>query len=253
MLYLLSKLAPLVVYPLGFSILLLLIALLLLWRDRVKAARVLVAVVVVLLWVCSTPRFSDWIAGALESEFPPVPVAAVPPADIVVLLGGMTHGIVPTTGRADLSGEVDRLLHAAALYKAGKAPLLLLTGGNAQGYEPEAVSMQKLLLDLGIPEQAMLLESLSRNTRQNAEYSAQILKQRGIERIILVTSAYHMGRARFEFLRLGLEVYPAATDYQVLESPQTLLDWLPQASALHGTTKAIKEYLGRAVGYVLYR
>ncbi|HID44813.1 MAG TPA: YdcF family protein [Chromatiaceae bacterium] len=250
MFYLLSKLLPLIVYPLGFSILLLLIAWLLSWRGRIEAARVLVGVVIVLLWVCATPRFANWIGGTLESAFPPVPVASVPSADIVVLLGGMTNGVVPGTGRVDLSGEVDRLLHAAALYKAGKAPLLLLTGGNARGYEPEAVSMKNTLLSLGIPEEAMVLERLSRNTRQNAEYSAQILKERGINRIILVTSAYHMGRARFEFDRFGLEVYPAATDYQVVESPQTVLDLLPQASALDSTTKSIKEYLGRVIGYV---
>lgn len=251
--YLLTKLLPLLVYPLGFAILLSSIALLLLWRGRKTAAKGFLAAAIVLLWVCSTPKFANWIVGTLEQDFPPVPIASVPVADAIVLLGGMTNGIVPGTGMPDLSAEVDRLLHAAVLYKAGKAPVLLLTGGNARSYEPEAVSMKKLLLAMGIPEQAMVLEGLSRNTRQNAEYSARILSELGINKILLVTSAYHMGRASFEFERLGLEVLPAATDHQVVERPETLLDWLPQASALNGATKSIKEYLGRVVGHVLYR
>lgn len=250
MIYMLSKLLPLIVYPLGFSMMLSLMALLLMWKGRKTAAQVILGTAIVLLWVCSTPRFADWITGTLEAEFPPLSITSVPEADAIVLLGGMTNGIVPGTGMADLSGEVDRLLHAVALYKAGKAPLLLLTGGNAPGYEPEAISMNKLLLALGIPEQAMVLEEKSRNTWQNAEYSSRILQQRGIHRILLVTSAYHMARASVEFSRQGLVVIPAATDYQVLETPHSLLDWLPQAAALKGSTTSIKEYLGRVIGYV---
>ena len=249
--YLLTKLLPLFVYPLGLSLVLVLTAWLLLWQDRKRPARVLLAMVVVILWVSSTPRFSNWIAGTLESEYPPLSVDSLPNAGAIVLLGGMTHGIVPGTGDVDLSEEVDRLLHAAALYRAGRAPLLLLAGGNAKGYEPEAVSMRRVLTTLGVPGKAMLLEARSRNTRQNAKYSVQILRQRGINRVILVTSAYHMGRALFEFRQQGLTVYPAATDYQVVEGPKTILDWLPQAAALEGTTKSIKEYLGRIVGYIL--
>lgn len=246
----LTKLLPLFLYPLGFSIALCLLALVLMWRGKKFSALTMLSIAVVTLWICSTPRFSNWIAGALEQRFPPVSVALTPEADAIVLLGGMTRGIVPGTGVPDLSGNVDRLLHAAALYKAGKAPVLLLTGGNAPGFEPEAVSMKKILRTLGIPEEAMVLEEKSRNTRQNAEYSADILHARAVNKILLVTSAYHMRRAEFEFTRFGFQIVPAATDYQLVETPATLLDWLPDASALAGSTRAIREYLGMLVGFV---
>ncbi|WP_456412281.1 YdcF family protein [Thiolapillus sp.] len=246
----LTKLLPLFLYPLGFSITLSLLALVLLWRGKRSSALAILGIAVVTLWVCSTPRFSNWIAGTLEQQFPPLPVASMPKADAIVLLGGMTRGVVPGTGVADLSGSVDRLLHAAALYKAGKAPILLLTGGNAPGFEPEAVSMKKILLDLGIPDEAMVLEEASRNTWQNAEYSADILHMHAANTILLVTSAYHMRRASFEFARLGFRIVPAATDYQLVETPATLLDWLPDASALAGSTRAIREYMGMFVGFV---
>ncbi|WP_456380097.1 YdcF family protein [Thiolapillus sp.] len=247
---LITKLLPLFLYPLGLSIVLSLLALVLVWRGRKSSALATLGIAIVTLWICSTPRFSNWIAGTLERQFPPVSVALTPQADAIVLLGGMTRGLVPGTGVPDLSGNVDRLLHAAALYKAGKAPVLLLTGGNAAGFEPEALSMKKILLALGIPDKAMVLEEASRNTRQNAEYSAAILRAQAVNKILLVTSAYHMRRARIEFARFGFQIVPAATDYQLVEAPATLLDWLPDAAALTGSTRAIREYLGMLAGVV---
>ncbi len=246
----LTKLLPLFLYPLGFSMALSLLALVSMWRGKRSSALTMLSIAVVTLWICSTPRFSNWIAGTLEQRFPPVSVVLTPKADAIVLLGGMTRGVVPGTGVPDLSGNVDRLLHAAALYKAGKAPILLLTGGNAPGFEPEAVSMKKILLALGIPDEAMVLEEASRNTWQNAEYSSAVLQARAIKKILLVTSAYHMRRASLEFARFGLQIVPAATDYQVVEAPVTLLDWLPGAAALTGSTRAIREYMGMFVGFV---
>ena len=242
-----TKLLPLFVYPLGLAIVLLLLSRLFSWLGRRRAASLLVICAVALLWLCSMPRFSDWAMSTLEREWPPVPAARAPRADAIVLLGGMTRGLVPGVDLPDLSGSADRLFHAAELYRAGKAPMLLLTGGNAPGYEPEALSMKRVLLVMGIPGDVLLLEDRSRNTRQNARFSAAVLHDRQVHRILLVTSAYHMRRAKLEFERQGFEVLPAATDYQVVETPRTLLDWLPAVGALNQTTLAMKEYLGLMV------
>ncbi len=248
--YMMTKLLPLFVYPLGLAIVLLLLSRLFSWLGRREAASLLVICAVALLWLCSMPRFSDWAMSTLEKEWPSVPAARAPRADAIVLLGGMTRGLVPGTDLPDLSGSADRLFHAAELYRAGKAPMLLLTGGNAPGYEPEALSMKRVLLVMGIPEEAMLLEDHSRNTRQNARFSAAVLRDRQIHSILLVTSAYHMRRAKLEFERQGFEVLPAATDYQVVKAPRTPLDWLPAVGALNQTTRAMKEYLGLMVTVV---
>jgi uncharacterized SAM-binding protein YcdF (DUF218 family) len=243
--YLMSKFLPLLVYPLGLSVLFLVGALL--WRKRTVLATGLVATAAAILWIASMPRFSGWIMSTLESEWPAASAIQAPQADAIVLLGGMTRGVVPGADLPDLSGSADRLFHAAALYRAGKAPLLLLAGGNAEGYEPEAVSMRRILRVMGVPGHAMLLEVQSRNTRQNASYSAAILKSRHARKILLVTSAYHMRRAKLEFERQGILVFPAATDYQVVEAPPSLLDWLPSAGSLDQATRAMKEYLGLIV------
>ncbi|BAO43696.1 YdcF family protein [Thiolapillus brandeum] len=243
--YLMTKLLPLLVYPLGLSILLLLGALL--WQRRKPLATLFVVTAVMLLWICSTPRFSDWLMATLEDDYPPTSASTAPEADAIVLLGGMIRGRVPGADLPDLSDSVDRLFHAAALYRAGKAPVLVLTGGNAEGYEPEAVAMGRVLETMGINREVMVLEDKSRNTHQNARNTAPILNSLQAHSILLVTSAYHMSRAMMEFRDKGVKVYAAATDYRVVDTPRTMLDWLPSSGALNQTTIAIKEYLGMLV------
>ena len=109
--------------------------------------------------------------------------------------------------------------------------------------------MAVFMQDLGVPAQAIALEETSRNTRQNADYSAALLKARDIEHILLVTSALHMPRALALFKAQGLEVTPAPTDFEAgQEPPHGLLAWLPDAGALNGSALAMKELVGLWVG-----
>lgn len=242
--YLLTKLFPLFVYPLGLSVLLCIFGLLLLWLGRKRLAVSFIVISVVLSWACSTRVIADALIQSLERHYPPVSVAQLPEVDAIIILGGMTRGRVPGTDMTDLGGGVDRLLHGGALFRAGKASVIVLSGGNAEGYEPESIAMANVLKQLGIPAESILLESKSRNTWQNALYTLPILKEQGIKRVLLVTSAYHMRRALAVFTGTELDVTPAATDYQVVEQYRSILDWLPQAEALERTTAGIKEYLG---------
>ncbi|OZC34916.1 hypothetical protein B9Q17_09920 [Marinobacter vinifirmus] len=176
-------------------------------------------------------------------------VHEVPQAEAIVVLGG---GVSPA-GHGDLypnlESGADRVWHAARLFHASKAPLVLLTGGSDPEHSAtsEAEAMQRFMVDLGVPEQAILLEQQSRNTTQNAEHSAEILAEQGINRILLITSAYHMPRAKGLFQAQGLEVIPVATDQEVLSRP-LWRDLLPETSALDSSSRAIKEIVGRLVG-----
>ena len=109
----------------------------------------------------------------------------------------------------DLNQQADRLVHAVALYKAGKAPVILVTGGSAQGDRSEAQVMRDILEVMGVPRGVILMEERSRNTHDNAVYSTELLQQRELRRILLVTSAFHMRRALALFEGRGLEVIPA--------------------------------------------
>lgn len=240
----LSKLLPLFVYPLGMVSCLLLIAVILLSAGRKRSAGVLLVFSLVLLWCSSTLLVAEKVLFSLERLYPPIALEKISTADAIVVLGGVTRGRVAGSSVTDLGSGADRLVHAARLFKADKAPLLVLSGGNAPGYRSEAEDMADILQLMGIPAESMLLERRSRNTRQNASYCYKIFRKKGIKKILLVTSASHMRRAEAVFTGLGMTVIPAATDYQVVEHAPSFLDWLPQADSLEMTTTGIKEYIG---------
>ncbi len=127
--------------------------------------------------------------------------------------------------------------------------LLILTGGHDPQYRAtsSAEAMRRFMSALGVPDSAMVLEERSRNTTQNADFTADILAERGIGRILLVTSALHMPRSVALFKAQGLKVIAAATDHEV-RPLQAWRNWLPDTDALDGSSRAIKEIVGRLVG-----
>ncbi len=111
--------------------------------------------------------------------------------------------------------------------------------------------MGLLLQRLGVPEEAVIKEGKSLNTRENAVFTKEILDRRNIDTIILVTSGYHMPRAKRVFEKLGITVIPAATDFLStsgasgnLNLANIILTLVPDAKSLDLTTMALKEYLG---------
>jgi uncharacterized SAM-binding protein YcdF (DUF218 family) len=101
------------------------------------------------------------------------------------------------------------------LYKAGKAPLVIVSSGAFPRHKkglPEALAMQQLLSEWGVPQAAIVNETDSQNTFDNAVFTSRILDQRGLKTILLVTSALHMRRALAVFLSLGINAIPVATD-----------------------------------------
>ena len=241
--YLLSKLLPLFVYPLGLTILLSMLGIVMVLRNHRSAAALSILLGITILWISSTNVFSGFVLHSLEKDYPPVAVDQLPVTDAIVILGGYTDA-ADSGGVIELGDAVDRLFHGMRLYHAGKAPIVMLVGGAARGHLPEAQVMANLLAEFNISRDVMLLEDKSRNTRENALNTVAIMQDQGIKKILLSTSAYHMHRAQAVFEKLGIEVVPAATDYQVLEPDPSILDWLPNAEALMMTTLGIKEYLG---------
>jgi uncharacterized SAM-binding protein YcdF (DUF218 family) len=205
----LSKIVATIVSPLGTALVLGVLALLLA-RSRRPARRrfaaALGALAVVWLWGWSLPVASDRLRASLEDKAGPRTVEAVAAAPAMVVLGGAVAGARPPwRPYPDLTSAGDRLWHAARLYRAGKAPLIVLSGGTLHtGEGPEAQAMREFLVDMGLPAGAMLLEGQSTNTAENAGDTARLLRSRGIRRILLVTSALHMQRARGLFERSRL-------------------------------------------------
>ncbi len=244
------KLLTALIQPLGAALALLALALVL-RRGWPRLARGLATAAVLWLWAWSTPWVSDSLRHAIERQYPELPVVQLPQADVIVVLGGaMDPPAPPLRQHADLGAAADRIWHAARLYQAGKAPRLLISGGRlpwTPGEMSEATAMVGLLSSLGVPPSALLLEGESRTTRENALYTRELLAAQRLQRVLLVTSALHMPRAVALFRAAGIDVIPAPTDTEVIPSrTHTALDLLPSASALEGSSRAIKELLGRA-------
>ena len=248
---LINALATAVISPLGIALLLGSLAWLLGALGRRRLALALGAVA--LLWLCAwaTPMASHALRAHLEAAHPPLPLSAVPQAQAIVVLGGAMAPPEAGLPYPNLGSAADRLWHAARLYHAGKAPVVLLSGGSdlTISEHPEAVAMGRLLQDLGVPASALLVEGGSRTTEQNARYGATLLRQHGVQHVLLVTSALHMTRAQRHFEAQGLQVVPVATDHETSRTlpPSFWQRWLPNSGSLDGSARALKEWMGQQI------
>lgn len=258
MLFYLSKLLPLFVYPLGLACILLGTALIVRrhpqWQTR------LIAVTLALLWLGGNRIVAMTLARSLEWRYIPAD-SAIPHADAIILLGGATRTPGYPRPTAEVNEAGDRLLYAAWLYQNGAAPYIVVSGGAAAWSGPQGLTEAEIIAGLlnrmGVPDEALLLEKSSWNTYENAEESAAILEEHNIERAILVTSAIHMPRAYAAFAQSGRTIIPAPTDFWVSQAewdyytqPKLsvqLMNLLPSAQDLSLTTQAIKEYIGIVV------
>jgi uncharacterized SAM-binding protein YcdF (DUF218 family) len=249
----LSKLLPLLIYPLGLSCLLMGLALV--WARRSPGrTRGAIATALLILFLSSNPWIALQVVRSLEWRYRPL--NPIPTADAIVVLGGSTYPATPPRPWVEMSEAGDRVLYGIKLYQTGKAPLILFSGGRIDwkdGGPAEAEDMTQIALAMGVPEIAVIQEGTSLNTYQNAVHVKPLLRDHQIDRILLVTSALHMPRALAIFKKQGINAIPAPTDYWVSEqslaelysTPQGhLLNLLPDAEALFFLTKALKEYIG---------
>src|SRR6266478_9716062 len=242
MLLFLHKLLPVVALPLGFCIILILFALL------VKK-RWLAVVAVLILYISSVPIAGDSLLKTLEDRFPKLEVEDTPPVDAIVVLSGILHKSRSKNGVLEWAEGVDRFEQGLALMKAGKAPLLIFTGGlvpwaNRQLTEGE--ELRSAALARGIPAASIIVTGEVGNTADEAKAVRKIAEERKLQRIILVTTAWHMPRAEFLFRTRGVPLLPFPTDYYTrFNDPVTVLDFLPQAGALGNTETTLRESYGR--------
>ncbi|MDQ6699338.1 MAG: YdcF family protein, partial [Acidobacteriota bacterium] len=197
----------------------------------------------------SSKIVSEALLRSLESQTPVRTIADMPVEQAIVVLGGYLHPPAGNNPTADLADASDRLVHGMRLFRAGKAPVILLTGGNIPFLGAvrmtEAAAARDLLREWGVPAESILLEERSRNTEENARYSYRILNAKGIRHILLVTSAFHMPRSLAVFRKAGFNSIPAPTDFRSgWGEPDLLFQLLPDSDNLSLSTTALKEWLG---------
>ncbi len=243
--YALNKLAWLILNPLTLGFVGLLFGLLAACRHgRTRRLGVLLVMFSAGgLWFLSTGYSVCMLGLPLERPFMSSQTPAdLPAADAIVLLGG-GMGKVDALANPEMFEAADRVWHAARLYRAGKAPLVVVVGSN------DLAATVPLLLDFGVPREAIAVDDVSRNTYENSRFAERLLVDRGVRRVLLVTSAWHMPRAIGNFSRTSLEVTPAACDFKAHYVRIGIVNWwsglMPSADNLNTSAYLLKEWLGK--------
>lgn len=217
--------------------------------------RWLIGIGVGFLWLSSTPLIS-WLAiRTAEGWSERRPASEAPVADAIVVL---SEGRAIAPGRAAVTEwrDADRFYGGVELFQAGKASLLVFTGGWLSRKNEallEGDTLTEYARELGVPAEAIATTGRATNTAEEALAVAQLLHDRpeataveAAPRILLVTSAFHMARARLLFHRAGLTVVPFPVDFQVSADGRLgVIGLLPSAAALAQTEMAWREMYGR--------
>lgn len=245
--YYINKIVGFLVSPIGGAIAGGIIAVVCARLGRKRLAKWIGGLTVAWLWFWMTPIMT-WVVGVpLEREFlvdGRVPtVETFPEADAIVLLGGSMGIETNTSSYAEMATSADRVWQAARLYKAGKANKIIATGNGAVD------TTLPLLLDFGVAK-----DDVSFMDAVNTEGEAKGIAKSGCKKILLVTSAWHMKRARLMFEKYApeVEVVCAPADFENSMTARKGISLIPDFNVFALNSVAFHEWVG-IVGYTIFR
>jgi uncharacterized SAM-binding protein YcdF (DUF218 family) len=246
----LSKTIPLFLNPLPLFLLFLMVFSIVVRRSSGSRWILLSAIV---FWTISTPWFADQLARWWE-EPRKADVELPAHIDVAIVLGGMSNALTSNKEHLEFGSSSERLLEAIHLYKAGRVSALLITSGSGDLMNQEATEAPDLAafaLQWGVSPADLVVESKSRNTRENASLSLPLLKNKGWKSAVLITSAWHMKRAAGVFRKAGytqnglkLALWPVDTRESRRAWP---LNFFPDEGCLETTQILLREVVGWAV------
>ena len=236
----LHKILPIFVLPIMLVIIGILIGL-------IKNKKKLIYIAIGLLYIISTPIFSNNFFKLVEGSEYRKPISAIDSADAIVVLSGMLE--INEVGDSTYVewGDPDRFFGGIDLFKAGKAQKLVFTGGKMpwdKARKTEGDVLKEYAISNGIPSEKIFVTKDVENTAEEALSVKELISPS--KRIILVTSAYHMYRAQRLFEKQGFEVISYKVDYKVSQNNKiVVMDFLPDAQCLEQTETGCREILGR--------
>ena len=256
MFYFLSKAIDFIVMPLSIIVLLLLYGLIVKNRPRARAATALGLVILYLISNTFLVRtaLNWWERG-------PVNLSEVNGVyDVGILLsGGMMDATRPGQDHMVIGKRGDRVFQTFLLYKAGKIKKILITGASADQLLKEKKGETRLAADAlvkwGVPADDIMFEENARNTRENATFSAKILRAKfPAGRYLLITSAFHMRRSAGCFAKAGIQTATFPADFYGNYYELRFQDFLvPDANAVASFNMLWHEWIGnivyKVVGY----
>jgi uncharacterized SAM-binding protein YcdF (DUF218 family) len=242
--FILSKLLPLFFLPLGVSLILLAFGL-------ARGRRRLAWAGVIVLFASSNPLVGHFLIRSAEGWAERRPLIEIPQAvAIVVLSAGRT--VAPGPDRVSEWNDANRFTAGTDLALGGKAPLLVFTGARISS-DPTGPTEGDVLAAQararGVPADRIAVTGIVLNTADEAREVAALLAARQMPHahVVLVTSAFHMHRARQVFQQAGLVVDPFPVSFWSSGLGSFSVFWfLPSVSALGATQTALREWYGRA-------
>lgn len=214
------------------------------WRRRNRVSALGAFAIGASLWALSVNPTAQMLMSGLEKG---LSLPSRLQGDVILLLGGGIHqGVEDLTGTGTPSDDMaGRIITAIRAQRELQAPIIISGGAVFPGRSPEAPVVRRILLDLGAPENQVIVESKSRDTMENAENCQKIIEKLGFRRPVLVTSAYHMKRSLEAFRKAGIRPVPLPAQFRTGSgSSRIWSDYLPTAGALHTSCMALREYLG---------
>ena len=213
----------------------------------IKNKKKLIYIAIGVLYILSTPIFSNNFFKLVEGNEYRKHISAIDSADAIVVLSGMLE--INEVGDSTYIewGDPDRFFGGIALFKAGKAKKLIFTGGKMpwdKSKKTEGDVLKEYAIAIGIPLEKILVTKDVENTSDEAMAVKELISPSN--RIILVTSAYHMYRARKLFENHGLEIISYSVDFKTRSNSKiNFLYFLPNSENLKLSETGIREIIGR--------
>ncbi len=225
--------------------------------ERHRLARRCAAITLASLLALGTVPIGEFLMRPLEAEFPHR--TAPERVDGIIVLGGVEATAVSAYWRQpQVNQAAERLIAAAALARQYPDAKVIFTGGSARilhtltGQPALPNVSEQVLTSLGVPTARLAWEGASRNTTENARNTAALIQPKPGQRWVLITSAFHMGRALRSFEAAGWTgIAPYPVDYRTAK-PVVLSSWSLDGK-LETLNTALKEWVGRAAYSILSR
>lgn len=250
--FVVSKVFWNLVQPLSLVFLFGVFALLLIGLKHLRLATAALSFALVVLFLTLYTTLGSFLLQTLEARFPR-PVGDPPELACMIVLGGAFETEVTTArGGMDLNQAGDRFVEALRLAIRYPEAKILVSGGDGSLsgiYEGDAAASIRFFEAFGISRDRLMAETTSRNTDENAQNSRELLASNGLDKCLLITSAFHMPRSVGLFRKAGVEITPWPVDYRTAGNISFALDFTQPTLNSQQMSTAVREW----VGLVAYR
>jgi uncharacterized SAM-binding protein YcdF (DUF218 family) len=214
--FVVSKILWMIASPINLLLFGALAGVLLSYRRRARFGRALALTAVLVLLAAATLPVGMLLIAPLEDRFP-VPPSDLPPPDGIIVLGGAIDDVTSAArGQTIFDEGGERITETVILAKRYPEARIVYTGGTASfvpgASSTEALRARHIMAQMGIAPERITIEDKSRNTEENARFTAAIVHPEPSQRWIIVTSAFHMPRAMGVFEKAGFQpiAYPVS-------------------------------------------